>query len=99
MSCAGAGLHRPSDSTSISSWSMGLMRLRLVMEARRRRKVAEGPGVKERCWRLPGDRARFGLGRPVRQAPLLGSLLWWVGCGVRLWRPIVLERLSFRLYA
>lgn len=29
----------------------------------------------ERCWRLPGDRARFGFGRPVKPSPLLGSLL------------------------
>lgn len=35
-----------------------------------------------RCWRLPGGRARFGFGRPVRRATLLGSLLAWArgGC-------------------
>ena len=32
-------------------------------------------GAMERCWRLPGGRARFGVGRPVRQVPLLGSRL------------------------
>ena len=31
MSCAGAGLWRPSSSSSISGWSMGLMRIRLAM--------------------------------------------------------------------
>ena len=29
----------------------------------------------ERCWRLPGAWAWFGFGQPVRQVPLLGSLL------------------------
>jgi len=54
---------------------MGLMLIRSEMYARRRRKAAEGLLAMERCWRLPGDRARFGFGRPVRKEPLLGSLL------------------------
>jgi hypothetical protein len=33
---------RPSSSGSISDWSMGLMRIRSAMNARRRRKAAEG---------------------------------------------------------
>jgi hypothetical protein len=41
-SCAGAGLRRPSSSGSISGWSMGLMCIRSAMNARRRRKAAEG---------------------------------------------------------
>lgn len=41
--CArGAGLRRPSSSLSIRVWSMGLMRIRSAMNARRRRKAAEG---------------------------------------------------------
>jgi hypothetical protein len=51
-----------------------LMPIRSAMNARRRRKAAEGLVAMERCWRLPGDRARFGFGRPVRPSPLLGSL-------------------------
>jgi hypothetical protein len=31
--------------------------------------------------RLSGGRARFGFGRPVRSATLLGSLLAWAFCG------------------
>jgi hypothetical protein len=34
-----------------------------------------GGGGMGGCWRLPGDRARFVFGRPVRPSPLLGSLL------------------------
>ena len=56
---------------------MGLMRICLAMVSRRRRKAAEGLLAMERWWRLPGDRARFGLGRPGRPALLLGSL--WRG--------------------
>ena len=41
-SCSGAGLRRPSSSISMSGWSMGLMRLRSAMNARRRSKAAEG---------------------------------------------------------
>jgi hypothetical protein len=35
-SCAGAGLRRPSSSSSISGWKMWLMRIRSAMNARRR---------------------------------------------------------------
>ena len=41
-SCAGAGVLLPSSSRSMSGWSMGLMRIRLAIYARRRRKTAEG---------------------------------------------------------
>jgi hypothetical protein len=66
---------------SIRGWSMGLMRMRLEIYCRRRRKAAEGLLAMERCWRLPGAGARFGFGRPVRQEPLLGSLLAWACSG------------------
>ncbi|MFN6338447.1 MAG: hypothetical protein ACK41W_06950 [Cyanobacteriota bacterium] len=35
----------------------------------------QGLEAMERCWRLRGDRARVGFGRPVRPLPLLGSRL------------------------
>jgi hypothetical protein len=56
---------------------MWLIRICLAMYARRRRKAAEGLAAMGCRWRLPGDRARFDFGRPVRLAPLLGSLLAW----------------------
>jgi hypothetical protein len=38
----GGGLRRPRSFMSMSGWSMGLMRIRSAMNARRRRKAAEG---------------------------------------------------------
>jgi hypothetical protein len=59
-----------------------LMPIRSAMNARRRRKAAEGLLAMERCWRFPDAWTRCGFGRPVRPSPLLGSLLAWArgGC-------------------
>ena len=54
---------------------MGLMRMRSAIECCRRRKAAEGLVAMERWWRLPGERASVGFGRPVRSVPLLGCII------------------------